>query len=415
MRAKSMVIFTFFLCCLLFYSCMNNAEVVTEQTTNINPTHLSSMPEYSSVGFTPTLSRDSATEQVNLSSTPLITGSMPISIQLGMAVAQSFVYWVDKSDVSAVKRVRLTDTTHQIEIIARSTYTGGSVTDPAVSLNERWLVYPDSPTLYAGGEWKLIALDLNTHTPKVLLEASGAPYETKPIPSLELVWYSLSNDDILLAYAMLPGVDGCQRFVTRLVNLNDLHSRVLQETNCTASAEVWLWPQIDQHSLVAERDQPVSTGGGTNILLYALNTGAMTMLTQDGVNAQPYLSNDYVVWKRAYRSDFGLSAGVYNRHTQQTKTVTFPAKFSRMMVSEHWLYWIPDTLQSLYVYDLDRDHFIPVADSQNCMFSFGNVTMRGSMLVWFRAARDTNNFFLEWRSVAGLPSGPFTLCDPPKG
>ncbi len=322
-----------------------------------------------------------------------------------------FVYWVDDAAPTTIKRVALANPS-QIMAVAEGSFSGGVVSDMMVSRNSRWLVFWDRASRYPGGLWKLQAIDQQNGQQKVILENSGMPYETHPILSLGFIWVSLDADKIALSYALEPAADECQRVVLRVVDLEDGDNQLIKEVDCAKDATIWVWPQLYGNSLVIDQDRNVAAGGGIDVVLYDLATTQWQPLTDDHLSSQPQISAEFVIWKRAYRSDYGKSIGVYDRKSTLTHIIDFPTQFAQAHLSEQWVYWIPDSHQSLYIYNLTQETFVPIMSSK-CTQYFAPVAMSAPILAWIRNDSESQKFFLEWQDITNLPSAAFVLCDSP--
>lgn len=341
--------------------------------------------------------------------TVAVSASIPISLPWGgITLDDNFVYWVDDAAPTSIKALNLTDPA-QVEVVAEGSFADGVVANMMVSRDNRWLVFWDRETRYPGGLWKLQALDRMSGQQKVILENSGAPYETRSILSLGFIWVSLDRDKIALSYALEPEANECQRVVMRVISLENGDSQMIKEVNCAKEDTIWVWPQLYGDSLVFDHDRSITEGGGLDVVLYDLAIAQWRTLTDDHLSSQPQISADFIIWKRAYRSDYGKSIGVYDRKSSLTYTIDFPTQFPQAHLSNQWVYWLPGGRQSLYVYDLKQATFVLVATSE-CTQSFNDIAMRGSIIAWERSAGVINDSVLEWKDVTNLPAGEFVAC-----
>ncbi|MBX3010222.1 MAG: hypothetical protein KF832_01900 [Caldilineaceae bacterium] len=398
----------------LLTGCNQSPSVTDESVHSMDQPTLPQRQLPQHTGSAPTVNNVTATPLSPLVATAFqrptlaVSATIPISIPWNVALDSQFVYWVDEADPNAIKAIRLRGPS-QIEKVVEGSISGGVVSNMTISRNDRWLVYWNSKTRYLDGMWKLQALDRQTGQQKVILENSGAPYETRPIPAVAFVWTSLGDDQIALSYALEPETNGCQQIILRVVDLANGDNRLIKKVDCGKDDTIWVWPQLYGESLVFDQDRNVAAGGGIDVALYNLNNGQWQTLSDDHLSTQPRISRDYIIWKRAWRSDYGKSIGVYERRNGGTRVVDFPTQFPQAHLSDQWVYWIPDGPESLYIYDLRQDAFVLIFPS-HCTQYFNMIAMRGSIIAWERSAGGINDSVLEWKDVTNLPAGEFVAC-----
>lgn len=228
MNRTSLLIFLTALPVLLLYGCTQSPSgpVQSQQV----------VPRSTNRPLVPTYTATAMPLPIDQTTPPLLTvavsASIPISLPWGgITLDDHFVYWVDDAAPTSIKALNLTAPA-QVEMVAEGSFPDGVVSNMRVSRDNRWLVFWDRETRYPAGLWKLQALDRVSGQQKVILENSGAPYETRPIPSLGFIWVSLDSDKIALSYALEPEANECQRVVMRVVSLEDGDSQMLKEVDC---------------------------------------------------------------------------------------------------------------------------------------------------------------------------------------
>lgn len=355
---------------------------------------------------------------VEIGETILVSHSIPLTLSAwGIALDDEYVYWVDDVEPERIKRVSQ-KFPQEPEVVAEGSYTQpnveGVVSNFQISGDQQWLVYADRSTQYIGGLWKITALDIESGEKKILLENDGSPFESQTIPTLQNVWLDTGDANVVLTYLLEATAEGCQRAVTRIVELKTLESRVISETDCAKNAELLLWPSLDGDYLAVEKDYHDEEGGGIDIALYNLKTGEEQRITEDRGSVQPQVSSQYVVWKRAHRSDFSQSLGIYDIRTRQTTYLELPVELPRPNLDGEWLYWYPAPRELFYAYHIPTGHLELLANPTGCNTGIYAVAMRDNMAAWVRAvdARSSLETVLEWRAVGTNPESnkPLIVC-----
>jgi len=346
--------------------------------------------------------------KIGIVESPPISYSLPIvTPNLGLALSDQHVYWVDEESPRAIKRLSLQQPTTP-EIVAQGIYTQGVISNIEVSSNNEWLVYWERVSHYIGGDWKAKALNLHTMDTYILFDSSGAPFETEPIPSLAFVTWGMGTEAVAIEYTLEADETDCQRIVTRIVDLATRQDQIVDETDCGREATILTRPVLAGGKLAAEMDHADVDGGGVDITLYDRRTQQMQQLTTDRKSLSPQISNQYVIWERivpSLNTHYSNSIGVYDQSTKQQSIIEFPYEFSIPFLTNHWVYW-PTSSQPLYLYNLKENAFVLVATTKNCYGSFRWVTMNGNIVAWIRSSG-----LLEWRAIDPSADDPYIGCE----
>ncbi len=357
-------------------------------------------------------------DQNTIFKTISISHSIPVEAAIwGLTLDDEYVYWTDNRDPNLVKRISQSSP-QKVEVFAEGSYVEanveGVVSELQISDDGRWLVYIDRSSQYVAGFWKITALHLETGEKKILFEDDGSPFESRRVLTLQHIWLDVGFDNVVLSYLLEEEANGCQRAVTRIVELETLESEIIHETDCAKDATILLWPSLEDNYLAVQKDYHDEGGGGADIALYNLETGEEQRITKDQGSVQPQVSSQYIVWKRANASEFAQSLGVYDIQTQQTTFLELPVELPRPSLSGEWLYWYPAPRELFYAYHIPSGYLELLADPTGCDTGIYGVAIGNGTAAWVRAVEGQSSLAtaLEWRTIGSNSESdePLVVC-----
>ena len=280
-----------------------------------------------------------------------------------------FVYWVLESDTSAIRRAPIAGGPEQR--ILQSAYPHGDIALIPPMRVANWLIYADLP-YHVQDNWILMALDLTTLKTKVLFKSEddgGLP------PRL-----STDGRSVVATYELHRSQPECTATIMTIVPVETMIPRELRRI-CAEGNYLWNIVGIEGNTIVADRQLPNATGGGSDIVQFDLNPNTEPVsITTNGASSEPSISADWVIWKDGIRWKNTNCIGVLNRKTNIQSRRCLPEYFAYAELRGHFVY-APYHGHSVYLFDLTSDKALEIARVTQGT-TVRDTDVRGDTIAW---------------------------------